>query len=695
MKKFAPIAIATMLMSTAVYATPFEDIENSAYKEAIESIYEKNIIQGKTDGFDPEASLTRQEAAILLQTTFKLIDMPYRESQDETLEKTFISTDSSMTTLESAVMPAATDVADWSKNAVETVVEARLMEVEAGLFNPTEPMTTEEFALAVAKALYGVENNIEHINEALKSGLLPSDLELDDTIITREEAAYIIDNIVSNENFTIIPMMITADIHGHLDSYMQGDMELGALARIATLVEELRYIDENMLLLDAGDSPYNTNIANLFEGRSTIDVMSAMGYDATVLGNHDFDFVFENLLSLADRAEYKMLSANTYWKDGTYPEELEPYYIAEVDDVKVAIMGLTDHNSILTTHYTNTKDMMLTDHFDSAREVMEEIEEQSDVVIALVHLHSHNKQLPYEVDGIDVEIGGGNDIFGRPEYIEDTLLINPGAHSASLTQININVLDKEMIGYTANQFVITEAIEEHPEIKQIIDEYAIEMGNLMDEVVGYATAQFAWSAPLVRSQENALANLAADSQREYFEADIAFQNGGGVRDGIEEGPITLNDIYSAFPFDNRVILIETTGDVIWDALENGVDSYPATNGKFLQVSGLSYKFDGSMPAGERMISVTMPDGSDLDFDKTYRVVINDFMGGGGDGYDMFNVFNEDAEDGITSRSTLILETNDYIRDVFYKYLIEAKEITPVLEDRIEIVNPQETDSKIG
>ncbi|OON97252.1 MAG: hypothetical protein ATN32_05705 [Candidatus Epulonipiscium fishelsonii] len=477
MKKFLTVALASMLMSSTLLATPFDDINNSAYKSSIEALYNKGIILGKDVGFDPTGTLSRQEAAILISRAFKLVDVPYRISADETLEKTFISTDTSMAMLESAVMPATNGLPKWSEAEVETIIEARIMDIDSGNFNPTSPMTRNEFALAVGKAIYGPENSVNYIQQAIDDGLLPSDVVYNDTNITREEAAYILDNIISNENFAIVPIMVTADIHGHLVSEPKGSMELGGMSRVGTLVEQLRELDENMLLLDGGDSPYNTNLANLFEGRSTVDVMNTLEYDATVLGNHDFDFVFENLLALAEQADYKILSANTYMKDGTYPEQLEEYYVEEVNGIKVAIVGLTDENSKDSTHYTNTQDIELRDHFDVGRDVVARADTESDVVIALAHLHSHNMQLPIEIEGVDVEVAGGNDIFGRPEYVEDTLVINPGAHSACLTQVNINVLNKEMVGYTANQFVITEVIPENEEVKQVVDKYVDEMGT--------------------------------------------------------------------------------------------------------------------------------------------------------------------------------------------------------------------------
>ena len=81
----------------------------------------------------------------------------------------------------------------------------------------------------------------------------------------------------------------------------------------------------------------------------------------------------------------------------------------------------------------------------------------------------------------------------------------------------------------------------------------------------------------------------------YCDADIAIQNGGGIRAGLTAGDVTVGDIFGMLPFDNKVTLVEVTGQTVWEALENGVDAYPELNGKFPQVSGIQYTFDASKP----------------------------------------------------------------------------------------------------
>ncbi len=690
------MAIPVGVMADAQGSTSFTDISGNMYESAIDNLLTHGIVSGDGNGmFRPDDMLRKNEAAVILQNTFKLVDVQYRTSTDAELEKIMISTEMPISSIEAAILPAANDVEGWAKPAVETVVEARLLSVNNGNFVPNDYMSSREFATAVGKAVFGAENDIDVIAALRENGLIPEDAVTDDNTITRGAAAYMLSGIVGNDNFKIIPTMITSDIHGRVLPTAVGanGMSYGGMSRVATMVDMLKEIDEDALILDGGDSPYNTNMANLFMGKSMVDTMNAAGFDATVLGNHDFDYEFENLLELAERADYDMLSANTYWASGEYPEQFKPYIVEEIDGIKVSIVGLTEDESKLYTHYTNTKDIMFEDHLVSGKETVAMADAESDVVIVLSHIHGDNMLLPVEVPEIDLEVGGGNDIFGRPEYVGDTVVVNPGGYTAVVTQVNINVLNKEMIGYTANQLIVSEIVPEDAEVAAIIADYQGQMDNLLDEVIGQAADEFTWSTTEVRSSESAIANLTTDALKEYFEADIAIQNGGGVRGGFTTGDITLENIYGALPFDNRVVLIETTGEQIVAALENGVSQYPATAGKFLHAAGLSYRFDGAKPEGERIVSVTMDDGTEIDLDKTYSVVINDFMGGGGDGFTMFNVLNADS--GITDKSTLITETNDYIRDVLADYIREKGTITPEVEGRIIIDNPQEGDSMLG
>lgn len=692
-------------------AASLSDVAGSPYAKSIEALAEKAIVQGVGDGsYRPEDAMTRSAAASMLYNAFYLVPVYSMETAapaegGEALVKQFYSTDTTVAGLDAVLMPAAPDaMGTWAETICNTVVEARLMDPMAdGTFAPEQSMTRTQFGLAVMKAVYGADKEIDFLAQGAADGLIPADLTMDDTIITRGEAAYLLATAI--EDLTIVTTMSTSDIHGNMVPYTPSGskIEVGGSAKAAYIFKEIKKRNPNTLIVDGGDSPYNTDLANISLGKSSVDVMNAQGYDATVLGNHDFDYSFENLLSLAERAEYAMLSANTYWKDGAYPEQFKGYVIKEVAGVKVAIVGLTDDGSKATTHYTNTQDIDFHDQWEVGAEVIAKADAASDVVILLSHLHNNNNVVPTKLEGIDMEIGGGNDIFGRPTLIEETVVVNPGGVGTCVNQCNLNLKDGKLLGYTFNQIVLSADVPEDETVKAIVEKYQAELDAEMEVVIGQSANDIAWSSPLVRTKESALGNLAADALRDYCDADIAIQNGGGVRAGLTAGDVTVGDIFAMLPFDNKVTLVEVTGQTVWDALENGISGYPATDGRFPQVSGLSYTFDGAKPAGERLISVTMEDGTPLDLNAWYKLACNDFMCGGGDGYTMFNVLNPDTGDGHNSETAaqdlpgckLVYRTNDYYRIVVSEYIKAKGEIAPQIEGRITIINPQENDQKFN
>lgn len=710
--RILPLSLAlamSLSLAAPVSAASLSDVAGP-YAQSIEALAEKGVIKGDgTGAYHPEAPLTRSAAASLLYEAFCLVPVFSMEpaapeaNEDGTmpapLTKQFYSTETTVATLDAVLMPAAPDaVGTWAETVANTVLEARLMDQIDGAFQGDRTMTRSEFALAVMKAVYGADKDMDFLAQGRADGLLPEGLTLDGTVISRGEAALLLDT--ATRDLTIITTMSTSDIHGNMVPYTPSgsSIEVGGSARAAWLFDEAERRNPNTLILDGGDSPYNTDLANISLGKSSVDVMNAQGYDATVLGNHDFDYSFDNLLSLADRAEYAMLSANTYWKDGTYPEQFEPYIVKEVGGVKVAIVGLTDDGSKATTHYANTQDIDFHDQWEVGQEVVAQADAEADVVIMLSHLHGGNNTVPTRIDGIDMEIGGGNDIFGRPLNIEGTVVVNPGGVGTCVNQTNLNLKDGEVLGYTFNQIILSSDVPEDAEVKAIIEDYQADLDAQMEVVIGQCASDIAWSSPLVRTQESPLGNLAADALRDYCDADIAIQNGGGIRAGLTAGDVTVGDVFAMLPFDNKVTLVEVTGQTVWDALENGVDGYPTTNGKFPQVSGIKYTFDGSKPAGERIVSVTLEDGTPLDLDAWYTLACNDFMCGGGDGYTMLNVFNPDDGNEHNSETAaqdlpgckLVYRTNDYYRTVVSEYIKAQGSIAPALDGRITILNPQES-----
>ena len=159
---------------------------------------------------------------------------------------------------------------------------------------------------------------------------------------------------------------------------------------------------------------------------------------------------------------------------------------------------------------------------------------------------------------------------------------------------------------------------------------------------------------LSRLGENILCNLVTDALRHYGEADVTIMNAGSVREDIDEGNITYQQVINTMPFSNDVLVKEITGQDILDALEFGVRTLPDPTPRFPQVSGLTFKVDRSIPSsvivdndevfvkvgGRRRVYDVFVDGQKLDLNKKYTISSNSFILGGGDGYSMFAPYPE-------------------------------------------------------
>ncbi|MDO4275672.1 MAG: extracellular solute-binding protein [Eubacteriales bacterium] len=177
----------------------------------------------------------------------------------------------------------------------------------------------------------------------------------------------------------------------------------------------------------------------------------------------------------------------------------------------------------------------------------------------------------------------------------------------------------------------------------------------------------------VRRKETELGNFLADCVAEASGTSIAVVNGGGIRASFYQGVVYGGDIEVVCPYDNTIIVLEMNGQTLWDMVENGLstctDEFPS--GRFLQVSGIHYTFDSSQPVGSRLVSVTMPDGTELDLNASYQVAVTDYMAGSktyvegnGDGYTMLNCYDDETPKGSVA---LIKETGLTYRDALAQY----------------------------
>ncbi len=189
-----------------------------------------------------------------------------------------------------------------------------------------------------------------------------------------------------------------------------------------------------------------------------------------------------------------------------------------------------------------------------------------------------------------------------------------------------------------------------------------------DMVLGTTEVYLDGARENVRSRETNLGNLIVDSLVWVSGAQIAITNGGGIRESVEEGPITLEAVLSIHPFSNEVVTIELTGAEIVATLEHGVSTYPGWGG-FPHVSGLKYSFTPDRPSGQRVLEVLYND-KPIDLEATFIVVTNGFLAAGGDAFEMLE--------------KEIIDSFGPMEEVLMNYIREKEVVAPEVEGRITI-----------
>jgi len=198
-------------------------------------------------------------------------------------------------------------------------------------------------------------------------------------------------------------------------------------------------------------------------------------------------------------------------------------------------------------------------------------------------------------------------------------------------------------------------------------------------VIGSTTVPLDALEADVRARETNLGDFITDVMRADVQADVAILNGGGIRSNrtYPAGNITRRSIVSIFPFGDINCKVEITGATLLSALEHGVADLGADDGRFPQVSGISFALDGSKSAGHRVSEVRV-NGQPLDAGRRYTLATNDYMLEGGDGYSM-----------LASGQVLVTpEAGSLLSSVIESYVRRNSPIAPAIAGRIRIVPAQ-------
>ncbi len=464
---------------------------------------------------------------------------------------------------------------------------------------------------------------------------------------------------VEHNHFTILYMN---DTHGHLmpfKAHFNDEHDVGGMARIATIVEQIKKENgENhipTLFLCAGDVLQGTPMSTLFKGEPDFKCLNAMGLNAMVLGNHEFDYGQENLHKLMTMANFSILGANVFSEPGHTPLA-QSLYTRNLHGIKVHILGLVTEDTPVTTHPRNVENLTFENPITTAQEMAKKLDEEY-IIIALTHLgYEVDKELAQKAEGIDIIIGGHSHTkLKEPENVGNTVICQAYEYGEYLGRLDIDIEKNAITGITGSLIPITEDIEEDAQVKSILDAYVVQLDKSIKQVIGKAATPLNGEREAIRNRETNLGDLIADVMRAAGKTDIALINGGGIRASIDKGEITAEEVLTVLPYSNTLITLQLTGKEMLEILTRHAGLEPG-DGAFLQVSGLT------MHIKDKKIAALSIGGAQLEMDKLYSVATNDFLAAGGDGYATFTSGRHFLDTGLLMSDILIdhIKTNTEI-----------------------------------
>jgi len=504
-----------------------------------------------------------------------------------------------------------------------------------------------------------------------------------------------------------ISVIATSDFHGSLEPNRDKSFDrraIGGIDIIAAYLQAIRAANpEGTVLLDAGDLYQGTLLSAADEGQSVVEFYNEIGYDASAVGNHDFDFGPVGIHSIPQdekddplgvikarmaQARFPFLSANIVEKATGKPPRfkgLKRYRLLKRQGVTIGVIGLSPPDTPLITNPVNVAALDFLPLLPVVEELLPKLRQRgATVIILLAHAGVEtgpDGQLQGPVvelaralgpERVDLIVGGH---VHRPfsDFINGVPVIQTWPKGLSFARADL-LVDKASgrvipasVRLYPNAFFFRTDLNGRPptyagrlikppaHFQKRLREYKKRISHLEKVVLAQADEKLEIGLPY----GSPVGNLVTDAMRTFRQGiDIAMYNSGGLRAPLRPGKITYGKLYEVVPFDNSIIVVKLSGKTVRDVIEHGL----AGPYGIMEISGLRVRVDPRAPAGSKCREIFDLRGEPLRDDRYYTVATNDFVFGGGDGYNMFS-------QGREAENTHLL-----IREIVANYLKQKGQV---------------------
>ncbi len=503
----------------------------------------------------------------------------------------------------------------------------------------------------------------------------------------------------------------------------EGNAPFGGAARLAYLVKRERARSDRVIHLDSGDCFQGAPIFNFAVGAPELRFLAMLGIDAVVIGNHEFDNGAAHYArQLEQWANWDNLAANYRFSDPEDPNHhalaklAQPFAIYNLDGLKVAVIGMANLGSLSSIgEGGNSLQITPLEQNQVVQTYVDLLHSSVDLIAVVSHLGlTEDEELirGYEkviwrdrlpdgwtiaedlgdgrvvarvpgVRNLDLVIGGHlHVVLNPPKLVTDVdgrevIIAHSGAFSKYLGRLDVVLQDdterggKRVVTHKYQVFPVDERLAsfEDDAVNRMLEPYLLGVNQDLDlrRVIGYA--------PRTITRRNAggagdsgLGNLVTGSMRfrRRVEAEFSVTNTLGIRDNFYRGPITLEDMFNVFPFENTLTVMYLSGREVQD-LVNFITERSASRGcqAQAQTSGLNFTMNCGQvlanerdPAayqnpGEKITIGDAPNDRPLVPDATYKVATNDYIASGGSGFRVLKRNTTKFDTGVPLRSALI------------------------------------------
>ncbi|MBP2230534.1 2',3'-cyclic-nucleotide 2'-phosphodiesterase (5'-nucleotidase family) [Azospirillum agricola] len=433
-----------------------------------------------------------------------------------------------------------------------------------------------------------------------------------------------------------------AEPHRFTILYVQGTTDLedsqgrGGMARLAALIRRERAERGTLLVLHGGQSLSPSVLAFYDQGAHIIDLLNGMGIDAMAALNREFHHGDDRLMTRAFEAGFPLITSNAVDRSTGGPlDGLEESVVLKAGPYRVGVLAATPTLTRETARAPRTefRDPVaaLTDKTRAMRAA------GVDLVVAMTGSAGDTHRTVLAARPTDILLyqdrgrSFGVEYDGR--FLSAT--VAPQAAWALALDVTIDRQPDSRVVWSAEARLLDSAtVAPDPDTETRAKAYAARLDAMLSMEVGTLDGAMDTRREAVRGGENAFANAVVDTLRTALDADVGLITGGGIRGDRQYANgarLTRRDIYSELPYHDVGVVLDLTGQQLWDAVESGVSAVEQVQGRFPHLSNARAVIDLTKPPGQRLQELSVGDRP-LDRKARYRLATSSFLANGGDGY---------------------------------------------------------------